>query len=120
MFTTYQAGKVIFVGLRPDGKLSIFERTFDRCMGLGVRDGTLCMTARTQFWRFENFVEPGRQHGGYDANFVPVTGHTTGDVDIHDVHVRAEKPPLFVVTRFNAVATISETSSFEIVWMPPF
>lgn len=120
MFTTYQAGKVIFVGLQPDGKLSIFERTFDRCMGLGVRDGTLCMAARTQFWRFENFVEPGIQRGGYDANFVPITGHTTGDVDIHDVHVRAEKPPLFVVTRFNAVATISETSSFEIVWMPPF
>lgn len=120
MFTTYQAGKVIFVGLQPDGKLSIFERTFDRCMGLGARDGTLCMAARTQFWRFENFVEPGMQRGGYDANFVPITGHTTGDVDIHDVHVRAEKPPLFVVTRFNAVASISETSSFEIVWMPPF
>ncbi len=34
VFTTYQAGKVFFIGLQPDGKLSVFERTLDRCMGL--------------------------------------------------------------------------------------
>jgi hypothetical protein len=33
-FTTYQAGKIIFAGLQPSGRLSIFERTFNRCMGL--------------------------------------------------------------------------------------
>ena len=36
-FTTYQAGKLFLIGLKPDGGLSVFERTFDRCMGLGVR-----------------------------------------------------------------------------------
>jgi Domain of unknown function (DUF4915) len=34
VFTTYQAGKVFFIGLQPDGRLSVFERTLDRCMGL--------------------------------------------------------------------------------------
>ncbi len=34
-FTTYQAGKVFFVGTKADGRLSVFERTFARCMGLG-------------------------------------------------------------------------------------
>jgi hypothetical protein len=29
-FTTYQAGKMFMVGLQPDGKLSVFERTFNR------------------------------------------------------------------------------------------
>ena len=33
-FTTYQAGKVFFIGLQPDKRLSVFERTFDCCMGL--------------------------------------------------------------------------------------
>ena len=40
-FTTYQAGKVFFIGLQPNGKLSIFERSFDRCMGLYVTGATL-------------------------------------------------------------------------------
>src|SRR4051812_41755336 len=33
-FTTYQAGKLFLIGLQPDGRLSIFERTFNRCLGL--------------------------------------------------------------------------------------
>lgn len=119
-FTTYQAGKVLFIGLQPDGTLSVFERSFDRCMGLAARERTLWMATRTQMWRFEDFLEPGTQKDGYDARFVPVAGHTTGDVDVHDVHLRADKPPLFIVTRFNAIATLAQRGSFEVVWMPPF
>ena len=41
-FTTYQAGKLFLIGMKPDGRLSIFERSFPRCMGLGTGpDGTL-------------------------------------------------------------------------------
>ena len=32
--TTYQAGKLFLLGRRPDGRLPVFERTFNRCMGL--------------------------------------------------------------------------------------
>ncbi len=85
-FTTYQAGKLFLIGLKPDGGLSVFERTFDRCMGLGVRQGQLWMSSLYQLWRFENFLDPGALHEGYDALFVPVAGHTTGDIDIHDIH----------------------------------
>ena len=35
-FTTYQAGKLFFIGLKAEGRLAVFERTFARCMGLGV------------------------------------------------------------------------------------
>ena len=34
----HQIGKIFFIGMQSDGKLSIFERTFDRCMGLAYRD----------------------------------------------------------------------------------
>ena len=34
-FTTYQAGKLFLLGLQPDGQLSVFNRTFERCMGSG-------------------------------------------------------------------------------------
>ncbi|MBY8976091.1 TIGR03032 family protein [Rhodobacteraceae bacterium NNCM2] len=122
-FTTYQAGKLFLIGTQPDGKLSVFERTFARSMGLGVtrgKPGTFHMSSLFQLWRFENFLDPGEVHNGYDAVFVPVNGHTTGDIDIHDIHAEPEAAPLFVATRFNCLARLVEDRSFQPVWKPPF
>ncbi len=119
-FTTYQAGKLFLVGLKGDGGLSIFERTFDRCMGLGVSDGRFWMSSLYQLWRFENFLDPGETHRGHDGLFVPVVGHTTGDIDIHDIHAGADGAPVFVATRFNCLATLAERGSFRTLWHPPF
>lgn len=52
-FTTYQAGKLFFIGVQPDRSLSIFERTFNRCMGLCSAGNTLWMNSLVQLWRFE-------------------------------------------------------------------
>lgn len=111
---------MFLIGLQPDGSMSVFERTFDRCMGLGVGRGAVWMSSLYQLWRFENFLDPGETQDGYDGTFVPVAGHTTGDVDVHDIHVGADGLPLFVVTRFNCLATLSEEGSFKPVWRPPF
>lgn len=122
-FTTYQAGKIFLIGTNSQtGRLSVFERNFARCMGLGVDDGrTLWLASLYQLWRFENFLEPGQTRDGYDAIYVPVEGRTTGDVDIHDVHpMEAGGAPVFVVTRFNCLATLDRTNSFKPIWKPPF
>ncbi len=126
-FTTYQAAKVFMVGINPDtGRLSVFERSFPRCMGFGqeFRDGrhTLWLSSLYQLWRFENFLDPGQQtQDKYDAVFVPVEGRTTGDIDVHDIHGQAgSDQPLFVATRFNCLATFDRRNSFQPVWMPPF
>lgn len=122
-FTTYQAGKMFMVGLQPDGKLSVFERAFNRCMGLHASADaqTLWMTSLYQLWRFENFVPAGGSTpDGYDRLYVPTLGHTTGDVDIHDVHVRADGSPVFVATLFNCLATVSPERSIVPIWKPPF
>src|SRR6187551_1071871 len=67
-FTTYQAGKLFLLGIKPDGRLSIFERTYPRSMGLGTGPGgTLWMSSLYQLWRFENFLDPGTIRDGYDA-----------------------------------------------------
>ncbi len=49
--TTYQGGKVFLLGLKPDGTLSVFERSFPRCMGLAVSDDgrTLLMARQVSF-----------------------------------------------------------------------
>ncbi len=41
VFTTYQAGRLFFLGFNDQGRLSLFERHFDRCMGLCAQDDTL-------------------------------------------------------------------------------
>lgn len=123
-FTTYQAGKVFLVGTHPGtGALSVYERSFPRCMGLAY-DPTrrrLWLSSLFQVWRFENFLDPGQWSEEYDALFVPLEGRTTGDIDIHDIVPRADPaPPVFVVTRFNCLATLAPKASFAPIWTPPF
>lgn len=120
-FTTYQAGKLVFLGVGENGGLSIFERTFPKSMGLTVNDdGAIWMAAENQLWRFENFFEPDFNAAGRDALFVPIASHTTGDVDIHDIAIDASGQPVFVVTAFNCLATLDARSSFAPIWKPPF
>lgn len=119
-FTTYQAGKLFLLGNQENGRLSAFERTFNRCMGLAAVDDTLWMSSLYQLWRFSNALEPGQRHGDYDRLYVPQIGYTTGDLDIHDIGVRSDGSVVFVNTRFSCLATTDETFSFRPVWTPKF
>ena len=83
-FTTYQTGKLFFVGRKsasgagmPTGEadqaISIFERTYNHCMGMVASpDGrTLWVSSRYQLWRFEQApaaVVPYRQAEGTAAD----------------------------------------------------
>ena len=119
-FTTYEAGKLFLIGLRPDGRLSVFERTFSRCMGLCADGGTLWMSSLYQLWRMENALAPGEMHEEHDRLYVPRIGYTTGDIDMHDIAVGDDGRPVFVNTLFSCLATVSETASFTPLWKPPF
>ncbi len=119
-FTTYQAGKLFFLGLQPSGQLTIFERTFNRCMGLWTNGQTLWMSSLYQVWRFENALRPGELHNGFDRLYIPRVGYTTGDLDIHDIAVDASGRVLFVNTKFGCLATFSERDSFTPLWRPSF
>lgn len=119
-FTTYRANKLFLVGLKPDGRLSFFERTFERCMGLCVHGRTLLMSSLYQLWRFENVGANRTGADEYDAMFVPRVGFVTGDLDIHDIVVDAGGRAVFANTLFSCLATPSATQSFAPLWRPPF
>jgi uncharacterized protein (TIGR03032 family) len=129
-FTTYQAGKLFLLGLQPDGQLSVFNRTFERCMGLWASPERLLMSSLYQLWRFESALAPGQTHQGYDRIYVPQLAWTTGDLDIHDIAVAGNGGhdigvdgagrPVFVNTLFSCLATVSESHSFRPLWRPPF
>jgi uncharacterized protein (TIGR03032 family) len=122
-FTTYQTGKLFLIGLKPDDTLSVFERTFERGMGLAASPDarTLWMSSVYQLWRFENALPAGeRAPGGYDALYLPQLAYTTGDVDAHDIGLDAAGQPIFVNTLFSCLAAPSASHSFRPVWRPPF
>ena len=128
VFTTYQSCRLLLMGLHENGRLSAFERLFDRAMGLYATPERLYMSSRFQLWRFENMLAPGETHNGYDKLYVPRAGYTTGDLDTHDIVLASapgfesgpEPALVFVNTQFNCLATLSTRHSFRPLWKPPF
>ena len=123
-FSTYQTGKLFLLGIKGDGRLSVFKRTFERCMGLcSTNDGqTLWMSSVYQLWRFENALLPGQQTpDGSDRLYIPQLAYTTGDLDLHDIALPGDEgAPIFVNTLFSCLAAPSQTHSFRVLWKPPF
>ena len=119
-FTTYQAGKLFLLGLQASGRLSLFERSFSRCMGVCAHADALWLATLYQIWRLENALPRGHVQDGYDRLYVPRVAHTTGDLDVHDLAVTATGRVVFVNTLFSCLATLSERASFVPLWRPPF
>ncbi|MBI4582952.1 MAG: TIGR03032 family protein [Planctomycetes bacterium] len=120
VFTTYQTAKVFFIGLQASGRLSIFERTLERVMGLSASSSTVHLSTLYQIWRFENALAPGETFNGYDAVYTPRESRVTGELDIHDVAVDAEGRVVFSNTLFNCLATTDPDHSFRVLWRPPW
>lgn len=118
VFTTYQAGKIFFIGVNAEGSLSVFERTMERPMALAADGGDLYLSTLYQLWRFAAVPAAG-DYGGYDRLYAPRQSWVTGDIDIHDIKVDA-KGPLFVNTLFSCLARPSAAASFDPVWRPSF
>lgn len=119
-FTTYQAGKIFLIGVQPNGRLSIFERTFDRCMGLWVQKSSLYLSSSYQIWGFINALSAKQTYQGYDYLYIPQVSYVTGDLDIHDLVIDAQGRSIFANTLFNCLGTVSDTHSFVPLWQPPF
>lgn len=132
--TTYQAGRLFFIGRKPGGGLRAHERMIEHCQGLWTDGSTLWTSGKTMLWRFANDLPPGaRTAKGADRRFVPREGRVTGAIDIHDIgvgdisgfpasagRVDGAVGPIFVNTAFNCLATISDEASFRPLWRPPF
>ncbi len=119
-FTTYQAGKLFFIGVNSQGRLAIFNRNLARAMGLAVHDQTLWVATLWQLWRFENALKPEEKHGEYDRYYVPQLAYTTGDIDVHDIGLDRNHEPVFVSTLFSCLAKPDAKYSFDPIWKPSF
>ena len=112
--------KLFLLGCGLENRLAVFERTFNRAMGLWADGQTLWLSTLYQLWRLENLLRPGELYQGHDRLYVPKVGYTTGDLDVHDVAIDGTGRVIFVATGFGCLATLSERASFTPLWRPPF
>jgi protein O-GlcNAc transferase len=119
-FTTYQTSRLLLVGVNKNGKISGFERLFDRAMGLYGTTEQLFLSTKYQLWQFNNVLKSEQFYQGYDKLYVPRIGYTTGDLDIHDITIDKTGRILFVCTLLNCLATVSQSNSCQPLWKPPF
>src|SRR6266404_4102231 len=70
--TTYQAGRLFFIGRKADGGVRAHERLIEQCQGLWTDGQTLWTSGRYMLWRFENMLRNGEvTPTGADRKFVP-------------------------------------------------
>ena len=119
-FSTYQANRLFLIGVNPQGRLSAFERMFDRPMGMYAEGERLWLGSRFMIWKFENALPDGETHNGYDRLYVPRMSYTTAELDVHDLATDKNGRLLFMNTLYSCLAAASETWSFEPLWHPPF
>ncbi len=118
--TTYEAGKIVALGPKPQSGFNVTERNFDRAMALLAEGSTLYLSTLHQIWRFENAIKPETFFQGHDRLYLPRSCHFTGAVDVHDVHRNAEGRTFACVTLYNCIAEIDWQGSFNPLWRPPF
>ncbi len=121
LVTTYQAGKLVL--LRSDGgTLNTHFRSFCKPMGLATAGDRLAVGTALEIWEYHNLpavaqrLEPAGRH---DACFLPRLGHTTGDIQIHEM-AWGNDGLWFVNTRFSCLCTLDRVHSFVPRWRPPF
>ncbi|MEM6463245.1 MAG: TIGR03032 family protein [Pseudomonadota bacterium] len=119
--TSYQSGRLYLLGHNPKGGLMVNEQYFHKAMGLHYRGDTLYMATLANIYRMENVL---RAEEVMDAQFtdcfVPRTTHLTGVLDAHDVGVKNDDRILFVNTRYNCIAEVSDVHAFKPWWKPEF
>jgi uncharacterized protein (TIGR03032 family) len=121
-FTSYQSGFLYLLGSSPTHGAQLHQSAVRKPMGLSANgaDG-LVLAAGMSIISYRNVLRATEQINHiFDACYVPRTVHTTGALDAHDVSLDRDGRIVFVNTRFNCLAALSDTHSFEELWRPPF
>ncbi len=123
VISTYQAGKLVFISPKDQERLVQLPRTFDKAMGIAIRDDKMAIATKDEVLVLKNVPELAthypRKPQTYDAFYVPRAAYYTGRVDIHDLDWGTDG--LWAVnTSFSCLSLIDEEFSFTPKWQPHF
>ena len=112
VFSTYQAGKVIFIRATSPETIEQYALDFPRPMGLAVSDQRIAVATRDEVVVLTNTSVAEGTYGQEQTYF-------TGEVDTHDL--AWGKDGLWAInTLLSSMALTDENSDFDAQWRPPF
>jgi len=121
--STYQAGKVIFIGSHNGKKLFQIPVSFKKPMGIALLENKLAVATLDEIQIYSNSptlaeLFPDSEQT-YDALYLPRATYYCGDTDLHDLGFG--KGGLWAVnTRFSCLSSYDINYSFIPRWKPPF
>ncbi len=130
VFSTYQAGKVIFIRATSPEKIEQRTLDFPRPMGLAVSDQRIAVATRDEVvvltnTSVEESIEPGHVDSGgliggeEGAAYVLEKTYFTGEIDTHDL--AWGKDGLWAInTLLSSMALADDRPTFDLQWRPPF
>ena len=123
VFSTYQAGKVIFLSSVSGERLQMYAKNFPRPMGIALKDGKMAIANKSRidvFSRSRSLAQsfPSKKKY-YDTLFIPQVSYYTGMADIHEV-VWGNNELWAVNTAFSCLCVMDERYSFIPKWKPDF
>ena len=126
VFSTYQAGKVIFIRAISPEKIEQHALDFPRPMGLAVSDQRIAVATRDEVIVLTNTSAEETQHadsgvliGAVGGTYAPERTYSSGEVDTHDL--AWGRDGLWAInTLLSSMALVNESSDFESQWRPPF
>ena len=129
VFSTYQAGKVIFIRATSPENIEQHALDFPRPMGLAVSDQRIAVATREEVIVLTNTsVEESTESQHFDSEaligavkstYVPEKIYFSGEVDTHDL--AWGKDGLWAInTLLSSIALVDDGSGLESKWRPPF
>ena len=119
--STYQAGQLVLLR-EEEGTLNTHFVSINKPMGVYADNKRIFVGARQEVMEYKNMpsvsakMDPPNVH---DACYLIKNRHYTGDIDIHEMEYVNDKL-WFINTRFSALCSYDQDSSFIPEWIPPF
>jgi uncharacterized protein (TIGR03032 family) len=121
LVSTYQAGKVLALGVHP-GAVNFSFHNFEQAMGVAASPRRVAVGTRRQIWILRAApdlaprVDP---QGKYDCCYLTRSAIFTGTIHVHEMAWVGDE--LWVVnTLFSCLCTVNDEYSFVPRWRPPF
>ncbi|MBC8147483.1 MAG: TIGR03032 family protein [Bacteroidetes bacterium] len=121
--TTYQAGKVIFIGSENGEKLFQIPISFKKPMGIALLEDKMAIATLDEIQIYSASKALAELYpdnpGTYDKLYLPRATYYSGETDLHDLGFG--NGGLWAVnTRFSCISTYDINYSFTPRWKPPF
>jgi uncharacterized protein (TIGR03032 family) len=116
VLSTYQAGKLIFIGSSSSTKLSQTPVSFKKPMGIASGKNILGIASLDRVEVFTNHPGLAKAYPGrpdyFDTMFFPRTTYHTGMLDLHDLHWTS-KGLIAVNTRYSCICRFDYRYNLE-------